>query len=371
MMFRILYRADGNAEIGTGHLLRGTLLARALATKERGGFATAPVPESAELIFVTRAHAWALARIEQAGLPYRALPVDASPEAEVEATLTVARALRPDLAVVDMLDTGGAPDLCAALRMTGVPVLTFDNTGPGRLSADEVINFLVRDPDPAALAAPGIALREGPEYATLLPEYEGVNRTPKPIEPRARHLLISVGGGDAAGLALKALRAVALLPDPPEATVVVGSAFPHGEELARLVNTSRSPVAVRRDLPSLLPEFRLADMAVVAGGLTMHEALATGTPSLALCQEVWHQRFLAGWFAERGAMVDLGIGLAADEVAVAAAIDALAGDPERRTAMSRAGQALVDGAGTRRVAARMRALATGVDRRQGRGYNVE
>src|SRR5262249_23388266 len=146
-----------------------------------------------------------------------------------------------------------------------------------------------------------------------------------------------------------------------EATVVVGSAFPHGEALARLVATSTAPVVVRRDLPTLLPEFRRADLAVVAGGLTMYEALATGTPSLALCQEAWHQPFLAAWCAERGAMVALGQGTAADEGDVAAAIDALARDPDRRAALSRAGQVLVDGSGTRRVAARMRALASGVD----------
>jgi spore coat polysaccharide biosynthesis predicted glycosyltransferase SpsG len=366
-MLRILYRADGSAEIGTGHLLRGTLLARALAPGGTPGISSSEL----QLTFLTRAHPWAIARIEQARLPYQALPVDASPAAELEALQSACRALRPDLAVVDLLDTGTQPDLCAALRETGVPVLTFDNTGPGRLSADEVINFLVRDPDPAALLARGVALLEGPEYATLLPEYEGVNRIPKRIAPRARQLLVSVGGGDAAGLALKAVRALAHLPDPPEATVAVGSAFPHAEELARLAEKSPTPVTVRRDLPSLLPEFQRADMAVVAGGLTMHEALATGTPVLALCQEVWHQQFLAGWLAERGAMVDLGRGDTADEAAVAAAIEALAGDPERRAALSRTGQALVDGAGTRRVAARMRALASVIDRRRSSGYNVE
>jgi UDP-2,4-diacetamido-2,4,6-trideoxy-beta-L-altropyranose hydrolase len=368
LMVRILYRADGSAEIGTGHLLRGTLLARALAA---GGAPTGPSTSAPQLTFLTRAHPWAIVRIEQVGLPYQALPVDVTPESEIEALQAASRALRPDLAVVDLLDTGTAPDLCAALRATGVPVLTFDNTGPGRLTADEVINFLVRDPDPAELAERGVSLHEGPEYATLLPEYEGVNRIPKRIAPHARQLLISVGGGDAAGLSLKAVHALAALPDPPEATVVVGSAFPHADELARLVEVSPARVTVRRDLPSLLPELQRADMAVVAGGLTMHEALATGTPPLALCQEVWHQQFLAGWFAERGAMVDLGRGDIAEEAVVASAIAALAADPERRAAMSRAGQALVDGAGTRRVAARMRELASVVDSRQSRGYNVE
>src|SRR5436305_1637240 len=67
-----------------------------------------------------------------------------------------------DMAAVDLLDTPGDPDLCGALREAGLRVVTFDNTGPGRLSAHAVVNFLVRDPEPAALVARGVQLYEGP-----------------------------------------------------------------------------------------------------------------------------------------------------------------------------------------------------------------
>ena len=105
-----------------------------------------------------------------------------------------------------------------------------------------------------------------------------------------------------------------------------------------------------QNVPSLIAEFQRADMAVVAGGLTMHEALATGTPALALWQDIWHQEFLARYWAERGMMVDLGKGTEAGEEAIAAAIDALAVDPARRCRMSLGGQPHVDGRGTERVA---------------------
>src|SRR5439155_2593594 len=100
-----------------------------------------------------------------------------------------------------------------------------------------------------------------------------------------------------------------------EVTVVVGSAYPHRESLDALAATASMTVNVRQNLASLIEEFRGADMAVVAGGLTMHEALATGTPSLAVSQEVWHQEFLAHFWSERGVMVDLGRGADAREEA--------------------------------------------------------
>src|SRR5205823_3117472 len=192
-------------------------------------------------------------------------------------------------------------------------------------------------------------LYEGPGYATLLPEYAGLNAHPRPIRPRAERLLVTMGGGDAAGLAVKVVRA--LRPDPPlSVAVVVGSAFPHMEALRAAASASPHAVRIEAAIPSLLPEWNAADMAVVAGGLTMHEALVTGTPALAVCQEVWHQPFLARLFAAEGAMVDLGLGRAASEAAIGAAITDLALDAGRRERLSRAGQRLCDGRGTARVA---------------------
>jgi spore coat polysaccharide biosynthesis predicted glycosyltransferase SpsG len=108
-------------------------------------------------------------------------------------------------------------------------------------------------------------------------------------------------------------------------------------------------VRIEAAIPSLLPEWDAADMAVVAGGLTMHEALVTGTPAIAVCQEVWHQPFLARLFAAEGVMVDLGLGYEVSEAAIGTAVAELALDAGRREAISRGGQRLCDGRGTERV----------------------
>jgi spore coat polysaccharide biosynthesis predicted glycosyltransferase SpsG len=108
-------------------------------------------------------------------------------------------------------------------------------------------------------------------------------------------------------------------------------------------------VRIAAAIPTLLPEWESADMALIAGGLTMHEALVMGVPTIALCQEVWHQPFLARLFAREGAMVDLGLGREASGDAIGSAVTALATDAPHRERLSRAGQRLCDGRGTERV----------------------
>jgi spore coat polysaccharide biosynthesis predicted glycosyltransferase SpsG len=343
---RVFYRADGHAEIGTGHILRGILIGRELDRAV-----------GAELVFCARGFPWTRQRLADAGFPALWLPTDLDPRAEVEAARRALADSGAQLAVADVLDTGPEPGLCAVLGECGVPVATFDDTGPGRLSAHAVINFLVRDPDPDRVRAQGIALYEGPEYATLVPDYVDANILPHPIAPVARKLLVSLGGGDAAGLTLKVARALQRCQGRFEATFVVGSAYPHRERLEALAAASPSQVTVLQNVPSLIEAFRIADMAVVAGGLTMHEALATGAPSLTLSHEVWHQAFLARLWSEAGVMIDLGRGDVAEEAEIAAAIDSLAVDPDRRRQMSQDGQRYVDGRGTQRVARILAELA--------------
>jgi spore coat polysaccharide biosynthesis predicted glycosyltransferase SpsG len=334
---KLFYRADSSAEIGTGHLLRGIRIANEL--RRRGDH---------QLVFCVRAHPWAVQRAQAAGLEAVELPLGLTPEQELGRCVHASQERGCDSAVVDLLDTPAEADLCGVLRSAGLRVFTFDDTGPGRFSADCVINFLVRDPDPAALAGRGVELHEGPQYATLAPEYAGRSEIVKAIRPLASSLLVTMGGGDAAGLAVKALRA--LRPDPLlTIAVVVGAAFPHMDALQAAAALSPHQVRVEDALPSLLSKWEASDMAIVAGGLTMHEALAMGVPSIAVCQDVWHQPFLASLFAREGVMVDLGLGREVSEGAIGAAVADLAADSVRREQMSRSGQRLCDGRGTQRV----------------------
>jgi spore coat polysaccharide biosynthesis protein SpsF len=98
------------------------------------------------------------------------------------------------------------------------------------------------------------------------------------------------------------------------------------------------------------PHLAAADVAVLALGVTVYEAMASGVPAVVLCRtdaDVAHARTLA----DAGAIVSLGLHWT--EERIAAAVERLLADPVARVAMSRAGRALVDGRGAARVAARL------------------
>ena len=96
-----------------------------------------------------------------------------------------------------------------------------------------------------------------------------------------------------------------------------------------------------------------ADVAVVAMGVTVYEALACGVPTVVVCRtsgDVAHARALAA----RGALVNLGQHW--NEEKIGAAVTELLATPARATALGEAGRALVDGRGAERVAERLAAL---------------
>jgi spore coat polysaccharide biosynthesis predicted glycosyltransferase SpsG len=361
---RALYRADGGTAIGTGHVLRGLRIAEALRALR-----------PAEFTFVSRPDPWAVERIRREGSAVEELVGD-----ELDALFAAARRIRPDLLALDRLET--TPALIRPLRELGCPLLTFDDVGEGRFSCDALINILEEEPSPQRLAAADVALYQGPAYAVLPPGYDAAPR-PRAVSAQVGSILVTMGGGDPLGLSVKVTRALASLigsgkaefvgeqrrcsrragrslgegsgeaalrPYSLRVTVVAGAASPWLDDLQELARTASGRIVVKRAVPRLLDEFLQADLALVAGGLTIHEAMATGTPAIAVCQEVRHQAEMAARFEAQGTMVSLGRGQELHEDGIAQAVASLAADLPRRRALSERGQELVDGKGTQRVA---------------------
>ncbi|MCC6443142.1 MAG: hypothetical protein IT210_06750 [Armatimonadetes bacterium] len=334
LTLKILYRADGNALLGTGHLRRGLRLRDKLRQL---------LPS--ETVFLTRGHLWARKFLEDAGARALIIPPEATPEAEGQAIEEAVASFAPHGVVFDVLDTH--PELVGAVR-AGIPIATFDDSGPGRLLAKAVVNVLVEELEPPFLAGQGIALYEGPAYATLSPEYEDIAESKRVPREKAGRVLVTLGGGDAEGLTIKAARALALYPAPLQVTFAVGSAFPHRKTLDEIA--AQAGFAVLENLPTLRYAFEEHDAAVVAGGLTLYEAMATGTPAIALCQPVVHQRQMADRFQTMGAMLSLGYGGDRSEEEIVEAVSGLLENYPLRQSLSRHGKSLVDGQGTLRTA---------------------
>jgi spore coat polysaccharide biosynthesis predicted glycosyltransferase SpsG len=348
---RLAYCANGSRKIGTGHLFRAQRVLSELHRLTSLDATLFTAKDEASIRIVQDVPATRIELPAVADADYIKPILDATHVIEHLSHNPV------DLAIVDMLDT--PREDMERLRAAVPRLITFDDRGGGRHVADLIVNILVEEPDPGALP-PSVRLLQGPEYAVLDRAFLSAHGMAAKIPLRdLRRVFVTLGGADATGLTVKVANALCQLDFLEHVAFNCGPAFPYRQELERVISQAPWQSEIRAGLPSLIPSYLEADLVIVAGGLTMHEVLCAGVPSLAVCQPIDHQFELAERFTGAGAMATVGYGGEATEATIADAVRALADNPSTRETMRRIGPELVDGQGTRRVAQALLDLAAG------------
>lgn len=355
---RVAFRVDASVRIGTGHAMRCLALADELL---RRGAETCFVGRDVAGGIAARitAQGHALVRLPPASAPGgpegppHAAWLDATQEEDAAAT---ARALadggRWDWLVVDhyALDARWERALGGAVGR----LLVVDDLADRSHEADAIVDGNLQGSAGdryAGLAPRGCRRLTGPAFALLRPEFRG----PVPERPAGerRRLNVFYGGVDAAGMTLRALEALALLPrNSFEADVVVGSANPRLDEVTRCC--AGLPVRLHVDATDMARLFRAADLGLGAGGVAALERCATGLAAV-IVPVAENQR--PGSRALARARAALVPGDAADVGAatLARVTAALCARPGLLARMGRRAASLVDGRGVERVAVYMAA----------------
>lgn len=251
---------------------------------------------------------------------------------------TVMPGTKPDLVVVDDPVAESADAWVRRARRLGVAVASIHDLGLAYVESDLVIDGTL---SPRGAAHGGAAL-SGPRFAILDPAIVAVRQEQR--SPRPGRVLIALGGG-AHVLSLAGRLSRAIAERSPDAVIGVVRGFAAGRP-ASLAH------ATWIDAPEgLAAELAMAQVAVVAGGVTLYEACALGVPVVAVpVTAAQHRTSRAA--AGHGAAIDLGRP-PVDDGMVSRAADAVAAllqnEPLRRR-QSAAALKLVDGHGAFRVA---------------------
>lgn len=307
MPARIAIRADGSTTIGLGHVMRCGALANALAD---AGAAVTWLTET----------------------PHH-LPADLHGSIK-RITLTGDDSL-PSLLrgqgtthlVADWKQTD--PRRVSALREAGFHVTLIGNFLHGAIP-----DLHVKQGFLPGLSPSGSPALSGPRYLLLPRSCEALPS--RKVIDRPKRALLSLGGTVTPLLDRVRERIAVTCPD--------------------LELDTRGPA---RDGPvePMIEALRRADIGVLAGGTSLHEAAATGLPTLCL-PIVDSQIERAGQFESGGLGISLNPADPGFEHRFDTALTALASDFGRRCDMARTGQALVDGGGAGRVARHLCELAT-------------
>jgi CMP-N-acetylneuraminic acid synthetase/spore coat polysaccharide biosynthesis predicted glycosyltransferase SpsG len=316
----VVFRVQASGKVGSGHLHHCLQLADELADHD--------------LWFLLRdCDEFVSELLDRYGYRWRE-------ERELTSDLRELAGPGPNLVVNDVLDTEEQDIL--AERALGFKVVNVEDLGPGARFADWVVNALYPIGDDADEGSAW-----GPRYATLRSEF--FDLPPKEIRQDPKRVLITFGGTDPAGLALRCANLLAGA-IPQEVRVVTGPAGSR-EGFSDEVDLASEQV-------SMAEELMAADLAITSAGRTVYEAAATGTPVVVLAanaREATHAH--VGY--ESG-VVFLGIGSLAEDEYIVQTVERLLGDAELRRELSGRLRASIDGLGAARIAHRIRALLLGI-----------
>jgi len=320
-MVKVMFRCDGGRtpEIGTGHVVRCTRISETLL-----GYG------DVDLSFLMQDNDFS--KEYASGARWK---VHLFPEGDLKACAKIISAEKPDIFVMDKLDSDAgfmkmARERCRVL-------VSFDDLGEGARLADIVVNGIVGD---------GRAAYAGPKYVITPPE---IGSSLKKVNKECKDIFVTFGGYDHLNLTLKTARALERLDPAKEVHIIVGNAYPFWEDLNAFLKGAKRQFHVHRTPKDYAALLMGSDLAITSGGLSLFEAMAAGVPALVLAQYE-HQAITAKKFEKEGATEFLGMGDKASGNEIMEAVAKLAYDHDARLRMSRRAQGVVDGDGLPRVA---------------------
>ena len=325
---RVLFRVDGGATMGMGHVYRSLAIADALRASSRADIAFLMCADHGEGVITVSRHGY---------------PVRVAKDARVETLLEHVRDFSPAILINDLPELDGA--YVRALAHVGATTVnlvdTLDDLERTEHYAQVIVSVMGEDREtPEGFYA-------GPEYAILRGHFHGKR---KQVRGEPRLVLLTFGGSDPQGLTLKAARALEGLSPAVEVVAVAGPAFSYRREFAELQERLRRKVPLINEAGGHIADLMLeADVVICSGGMSVYEIAALGTPGIVLGQNAREDRRMRE-FARHGTVEYLGLGTEADEASVLGAVRALLEDVESRRAMSGRGNALVAGLGAARAA---------------------
>ncbi len=338
----MIIRADASVEIGTGHVMRCMALAQ--ARKVAGETATflmaMPSPSLAE-------------RLQNSGFTVLYHHEPPGSAADAAATARITKETGNDWIIVDGYHFSG--DYQQRIKAAGLKLFFIDDFGHAKTYfADIVLNQNLSASDTYyQQKQDNTQLLLGCQYTMLREEFWPWREGERIIAPRAKRILVTMGGSDPDNVTLKVIQALSIsqLKDL-EVIVIAGGSNPHLDSLKIASQSSSTAIEIIENTGGMPELMAWADVSITAGGGTIWEMAFMGLPGIIITIED-HQIETARRLHERGILYYHGFHRDCDVANISSAIEALCRDQLpggfTRTSMSKQGRNLIDGYGVERV----------------------
>ena len=328
---QVVFRCDGDSEIGMGHVVRSIALANELRDLNGWG-----------VIFAMQGGAAGIAAVHRAHFPVIQMEAGEEPDQWLQ---LIARRRKPSAIVVDTRYPLSRTVL-GRLRDDGIAIVCIDDLREHRMEAE----LTVHPPVPQVAAADWAGFRGdqrvGWDWVVLRREFANC---PPRRSCDVPQVLVTMGGSDPARMTLAAVAALDRIDSSFKVQVVLGAGFQHEVELRELLSRTRRTFDVLRDVTNMAELMSAADLAVASFGVTAYELAACGTPGVFFSLTADHEES-ATVFVEHGMAMSLGQLDERSEHRLATCVQSLLANPETLQRMSHAARNQVDGRGAARIA---------------------
>jgi UDP-2,4-diacetamido-2,4,6-trideoxy-beta-L-altropyranose hydrolase len=334
----LLIRADANAEIGTGHVMRCVALAQ--AWRDGGGRVTFVLaPGGAEI------HE----RLRSEG--FEVSVISADPGGSEDAGQTAELCARNEAEWLVLDGYGFSQDYRNEIRSAAHNLLLVDDHGAfAPYNCEVVLNTNVYTSDamyPDRRTQTRFLL--GPRYALLRREFLEVQRGRADVPERATRLLVTLGGADPHNVTLQVVEALKELDDLRlELTVVLGASNRHRASVERALNQFPQAAQLLLNVANMPELMARSDLAISAGGGTCDELAFLRVPmfliTIAKNQEQAVEAYCRNKAAVTGGWFEV-----LDKSRLVRSLRDLIGDRRLRGELAEKAGDMVDGHGAQRV----------------------
>ena len=298
---------------GMGHLVRQSHIAKIL--RDRKNEITFFIPD------YSPAQLW----LDQCGLPHQTA-------SDVEKVIE-------DLIILDVQDTTAA--FIKKLQQDKKAVISFEDLGEGRNHVDLLVDCNLDEEKSAGLSVQTLF---GHNYAVLAEEFETFHSKPRVLKNPIESVLVTLGGTDPHSLTPTLAEKLLHIRPGLSITLLAGPGCENTPALKNLAS-KHEKVELLESTSEMAQTLFTHDIVFCAGGVTLHEAMAVGTPAFVINQ-VTHQADKANRAEKQGAAINLGMAESWDENRLP---EILQSSPKILEKMSQAGKSMIDGKGLKRV----------------------
>ncbi|MGQ4832785.1 MAG: cytidylyltransferase domain-containing protein [Candidatus Asgardarchaeia archaeon] len=303
---RIIFRVDGDYDIGLGHVYRTLTLAHRLIGHEI-------------LFLMESSRKLGISKVKEYN--YKVATFDSPDDA-----YHILENFAPHIVINDILDTN--LEYMYELKKRNFFVVNFEDLGPGADLADVVFNALYE------FSHPPKNRYYGYKYVVLRDEF--IYTPYAEIKKDVKNIIITFGGVDQNNLTLRTLNAIdELALKDVKVTIIVGLGYKWFDELEKKISEMTSKgfniVFVRN--PKIMAKYiRSSDIAITSNGRTIYEIASLAVPCISISQNEREHMHLFSKIS--GAVLNLGLAKHVSENDIKNAISRLIENYELRVRMS-------------------------------------